>query len=218
MIDLEKFVPRDDLDPVYFEISYYLYPDGPVAVETLRVFGSAMAERGVVGLGRLTLSRREQMVVVEPRGTGMALFTLRAAEEVRATQFASPEGDLDAEMVAIAGAIIKKRNGIFDPGTYQDRYQEALRELIEAKMKGLTVKPKEITAPSPVIDLKAALKRSLAQELPASKRTAAASKKPNKTAPNRRQPALLLPVAGGRKRKAVAEEPATGAARRHKRS
>jgi DNA end-binding protein Ku len=78
VIDLEKFVPRGDLDPVYFESPYYLYPDGPVAVETLRVIGSAMAELGVVGLGRLTLSRRARMVVVEPRGTGMALFTLRA--------------------------------------------------------------------------------------------------------------------------------------------
>ena len=77
----------------------------------------------------------------------MALFTLRAAEEVRRAQFANPEGDLDADMVAIAGAIINKRSGIFDPRTYRDRYQEALRELIEAKMKGLTVKPKEITAP-----------------------------------------------------------------------
>jgi hypothetical protein len=96
-------------------------------------------------------------------------------------------------------------------------YQEALLELIEAKMKGLTVKPKEITAPPPVIALKAALKRSLAQELRASKRTAAALKKPNKTAPDRRQPALFLPVAGGRKRKAVAEEP-TSAAKRHKRA
>src|SRR6201993_5029614 len=61
------------------------------------------AETGVVGLGRLTLSRRERMVMVEPRGTGMALFTLHAANEVRASQFGSAESDLDAEMVAIAG-------------------------------------------------------------------------------------------------------------------
>jgi non-homologous end joining protein Ku len=72
----------------------------PIAVETLRVIGAAMAEGGVVGLGRLTLSRRERMVVAAPRGTGMALFTLRAAEEVRATQFGMAEGELDAEMVA----------------------------------------------------------------------------------------------------------------------
>jgi DNA end-binding protein Ku len=110
VIDLEKFVPRDDLDPVYFDSSYYLYPDGSIAVEALRVIGAAMAEARVVGLGRLTLSRRERMVMVEPRGTGMALFTLRAAGEVRAPQFGSAEGDLDAEMVAIAGAIIIDRS------------------------------------------------------------------------------------------------------------
>jgi hypothetical protein len=80
VIDLEKFAPRGDLDPVYFDSSYYLYPDGPIAVEALRVIGAAMAEGGVVGLGRLTLSRRERMVVVGPRGTGMALFTLRAPQ------------------------------------------------------------------------------------------------------------------------------------------
>jgi hypothetical protein len=83
--------------------------DGPIAAETLRVIGAAMAEVGVVGLGRLTLSRRERMVMVEPRGTGMALFTLRAADEVRAPQFGSAEGELDAEMVAIARAIIAQR-------------------------------------------------------------------------------------------------------------
>ena len=115
VIDLEKFVPRNDIDPVYFDSSYYLYPDGPIAVEALRVIGAAMAEAGVVGLGRLTLSRRERMVMVEPRGTGMALFTLRAAGEVRAPQFGSAEGELDAEMVAIAGAIIRQRTGQFRP-------------------------------------------------------------------------------------------------------
>src|SRR5947209_3266659 len=96
-----------------------------------------MAKVGVVGLGRLTLSRRERMVVVEPRGTGMALFTLRAAGDVRVPQFGSAEGDLDAEMVATAGTIIRHRTGNFDPSNYRDRYQEALQQLIEAKMKGV---------------------------------------------------------------------------------
>jgi DNA end-binding protein Ku len=81
------------------------------------VIGAAVAEAGVVGLGRLALSRRERMVVVEPRGTGMALLTLRAAGEVRASQRGNAEGELDAEMVAIAGAIIRQRSGDFNPST-----------------------------------------------------------------------------------------------------
>ena len=93
VVDLEKFVAGDDIDPVYFDSPYFVYPDGPIAVEVLRVIGAAMAKVGVVGLGRLTLSRRERMVMVEPRGTGMALFTLRAAGEVRVPQFGSTEGD-----------------------------------------------------------------------------------------------------------------------------
>ena len=219
VIDLEKFVPRGDLDPVYLDTPYYLYPDGPVAEEVLGVIGAAMAEAGVVGLGPLTLSRRERMVAVEPRGTGMALFMLRAADEVRAAQFDGVERDLDAEMVAIARAIIGQRTGSFDPTTYRDPYQEALRELIEAKMKGLTVKPREMAAPPPVIDLMAALKRSLAQEAPASKRFGTASRKAPKTKPDRRQPALLLPVSGEGKRKTEeATERPTSAPRRRKRA
>jgi DNA end-binding protein Ku len=85
-----------NIDPVYFDSPYFVYPDGPIAVEVLRVIGAAMAKVGVVGLGRLTLSRRERMVVVEPRGTGMALFTLRAAGEVRVPQFGSTGYDHQA--------------------------------------------------------------------------------------------------------------------------
>jgi DNA end-binding protein Ku len=96
----------------------------------------------------------------------MALFALRTASEVRAPQFGSAEGDLDAEMVAIATAIIRQLTGKFDPSTFRDRYQDALRQLIEAKMKGLSIKPRAITTPPPVIDLMAALKRSLAREIP----------------------------------------------------
>jgi DNA end-binding protein Ku len=141
VVDLESFVPRGDIDAVYFDSPYYLYPDGPIAVEALRVIGAAMTEAGVAGIGRLTLSRRERMVMVEPRGPGMALFTLRAADEVRAAQFGDNESEFDAEMVAIARAIIRRRTGKFDPSTYRDRYQQALRGLIEAKLRGLRSNP-----------------------------------------------------------------------------
>jgi DNA end-binding protein Ku len=218
IIDLEKFVPRGDIDPVYLDSPYYLYPDGPVAVETLRVIGSAMAEASLVAIGRLTLSRRERAVMVEPHGTGMTLFTLRAAEEVRTAQFNKPEGDVDAEMVTIAGAIMTPRTGAFDPKVFRDRYQEALRELIEAKMKGLTVTAREVVAPPPVVDLMAALKRSLVQETPGSERRTK-TMKAKKRAPDRRQAALLLPVAGGlRRQRDSAAEPATPAPSRRKRA
>jgi DNA end-binding protein Ku len=208
VVDLEKFVAGSDIDPVYFDSPYYLYPDGPIAVEALRVIGAAMAQAGVVGLGRLTLSRRERMVMVEPRGTGMALFTLRAAGEVRAPQLGSAEGDLDAEMVAIAGTIIRQRTGNFDPSTYRDGYQDALQQLIEAKMKGVTIEPRAVSTPSPVIDLMAALKLSLAQE-PSAPEQRTAKRKQSRKAPDRRQPALLLPLTGARKRN---QRPSSGPA------
>jgi DNA end-binding protein Ku len=191
IIDLETFVPRAEVDPVYFSNPYYVYPDGPIAVETFRVIGAAMTEAGEVGIGRVTLSRRERPVMVEPRGAGMVLITLRASEEVRAAAFERSDAEIDPDMVAIAETIIKRRSGRFDPATFRDRYQEALRELIEAKMKGLPIKPKQIAAPA-VLDLMAALKRSLAQET-------GAAKPRRRAAADRRQTSLLLPMSGKKK-------------------
>jgi DNA end-binding protein Ku len=217
VIDLETFLPRGDIDPVYFDTPYYLYPDGPIAVEALRVIGAAMAEACVVGIGRLALSRRERIVMLEPRGSGMALFTLRAVDEVRAAQFGDNERELDPEMVAIARAIIGRRLGKFDPSAYRDRYQEALRGLIEAKLKGVAIRPQAVITPPPVIDLMAALKRSLAQEIPVT--GSASAKRRAKPTADRRQRSLLLPVAGGGRRKAKpAIDPAATAMRPRKKA
>ena len=154
------------------------------------MIGAAMREADTVAIGRVTLSRRERPVMIEPRDAGMVLITLRASEEVRAASFATADTAIDADMVAVASMIIKRRSGHFDPASFRDRYQEALRELIEAKMKGVPVRPKEIAKPRPVVDLMAAFKRSLAQET----RTAATPGR--KTAGDRRQTSQLLPVAG----------------------
>jgi len=210
IIDLESFVPRAEVDPVYFSTPYYVYPDGQIAEETFRVIGAAVAEAGVVGIGRVTLSRRERLVMVEPRDAGMMLITLRASEEVRAAAFDKADGEIDGDMVAIAETIIKRRSGHFDPATFRDRYQEALRELIEAKMKGLPVKPKQISTPAPVLDLMSALKRSLAQE------TGAAAKPRRRAAGDRRQTNLLLPVTGKKEKETPTQARTTGAVRRRK--
>jgi DNA end-binding protein Ku len=200
VIELTRFVERDEVDPVYLDAPYYVYPDGKLAVEAFQVIGQAMAAKGLSGLGKVTLASRERQVLIEPRGIGLLMSTLRSADEVRAADFASSDAGADPELLAIAETIIERARGKFDPADFHDSYQEALRELVDNKLKGITTKPRTIAEPPKVIDLMEALKRSLMDKgaLPTPAKTKRA--KPV----DRRQPQMLMPVGGGKGKKPTA--------------
>jgi DNA end-binding protein Ku len=116
--------------------------------ETFRVVGEEMSQSKKVGLGRVTISSRERPVLVEPRGAGLVMSTLLSADEFRPAEFgAKAAGEADPEMVAIAETSIERRSRAFEPASFRDRYQDALRELVEAKTKGLSTMPRAIAGP-----------------------------------------------------------------------
>jgi DNA end-binding protein Ku len=221
IIDLDRFVSRDEVDPLYLDTPYYIYPEGELAAETFRVIGEAMGHTNRVGLGRITMSGRERPVLVEPRGEGLLMSQLRSSDEVRPAEFAGkPEAQIDPDLVALAETIIERKSGKFEPAAFHDRYQDALRELVESKLKGeVTAASRAVAEPPKVVNLMDALKRSLAREEASApgRATSAASARRPRPASDRRQPALLLPVAGGRDAKAKPEaQPVTPAAARRR--
>jgi DNA end-binding protein Ku len=165
-LDIERFVDEDDIDRLYWNDPYYLVPDGDMAVEAFTVIREAMNKTGQVALGRLVMHQRERLMALEPRERGIVAFSLRANREVRsAADFFDRISELKAnpQMVDIAIQIIKQQEGPFDPGQFNDRYEDALRALIKEKEKGATITAPEQPKEAEVIDLMEALRRSLGQ-------------------------------------------------------
>jgi DNA end-binding protein Ku len=165
-IDIDKFVPAEDIDRLYWDNPYFLVPDGKLAAEPFAVIRAAMEETGQVALGRLVMSQRERLVALEPRGKGIVATTLRSHDEVRDMKdyFGEiPAVRMDKEMVQVATKIMSQKHAKFDPKTFEDRYEDALRDLIKRKRKGQNVvetdEPQD--EESNVIDLMEALQASL---------------------------------------------------------
>src|SRR5262249_21606398 len=166
-IELDTFVDESEIDTIYYDSPYYLAPDGAPAEETFRVIRDAMAAQKKAGLGRVVMASREHRVVVEPRGRGMMMTPLRGGRGVRGASDSLGElgEEADREMVDLAAHTIEQKSAEFDPSRFEDGYQKALHALVEAKLKGRKpVAPAAEKPVAPVIDLMAALKRSLASE------------------------------------------------------
>ena len=165
VIDIERFVPADEIDRVYWDHPYYLAPDGKMAQEAFGVIRDAMVRSGRIALGRVVLSTRERILAIEPRDKGLLAYSLRTRDEVRGAKDifgAISEDEADKSMIAIAERIIQQKEGTFDPSQFKDRYEDALKALIAAKKEGRAPDAAAEPSDTNVIDLMAALKASLA--------------------------------------------------------
>ena len=164
IIDIDRFVAEDEIDRLYWDNPYFLAPDGKLAQEAFGVIRTAMEKSGQIALGRVVIGTRERILALEPREKGILAYTIRSEAEVRSPDeiFRDISNKApDAAMISIAEKIIEQKEGPFDPSQFVDRYEEALKALIEEKKKGH--KPAEVAEPDDtnVIDLMAALRASL---------------------------------------------------------
>ena len=193
-LDLVQFVEDDDIEPMYFEKAYYVMPADDLAEEAYVVLRDALRDAKRVGVGQLAMRGQEYIVALKPCGRGLLMETLRYADEVnKSSGFFRDIGDHkpDADLLDMAAMLIERKSGEFNPAEFHNRYVDALKELIAEKQKKKgekVIQDPDADAPPPkgsnVIDLMAALKKSLGDEKKAAKKApakrAAASKEPAK--------------------------------------
>jgi Ku protein len=164
-IDIDSFVPRQEIDRRYLNHPYYIAPDGKVALDAFAVIRDAMKDQDRVALARIVLTNREHVMAIEPLGKGLLGTTLRYPYELRDESdffddIRSPK--ISKDMVELAGHILDTKAAHFDPSTFKDDYETALKALVRRKAAGKPLKAAEPEQrPSNVISLMDALKQSL---------------------------------------------------------
>jgi DNA end-binding protein Ku len=179
-IDIAKFVPMAEVDPLYFDRTYYLAPASAVAQRRPYVLLlKAMQEAGMGAIGSFVLWGKENLCLIRPLGDSLALETLFFAEDVRSRaeiDEAVAETEVNEPELEMARQLVESLVGEFDPEEFENAYRRELRAMLEAKLAGEEIAVPEPAAPAPVIDLMDALKQSVAQ---AQKDKAPARKKPS---------------------------------------
>jgi DNA end-binding protein Ku len=166
-IDIDQFVPKNEIDERYIDSPYYLAPDGPVGLEAFAVIRATIANLNMVALGRVVLARREHVIALEPKDRGLIGLTLRYPYEVRdeKSYFEDiPELKLSKDMLDLATHIVKTKSGHFDPSQFEDRYENALIDLLKKKQSGEPIQPAREIAPPRVVNLMEALRASVDAE------------------------------------------------------
>jgi DNA end-binding protein Ku len=218
VINIDKFVDLPSIDPIYFDSSYFMGPDGDAGLDVYGVLREAIRQTGKMALARVVVNRRERVIGIASMGRGLVAHTLHEARDLNSASEVFdklPDAAPDPEMVRLATQLIDRQAGQYDPGDFEDRYETRLREVIAAKLKGegIETADEEEQDRGNVIDLMAALKKSLGQEArektPIAKTPAETNATTKRSAPKkgkeqspeetRRQASFKLPIDGGRK-------------------
>ena len=185
VMNIEKFVPVNSIDPIYYASSYYLAPDGDAGRDVYAVLCRAIAETGRVALARVVIGQRERTIALRSMPGGLVAHTLDEQRDIN--DAASILGDAaevktDPEMIALAKQLIDRQTTEYDPSDLEDRYETRLRAMIDAKLKGEGIDVAETVEPdrTNVVDLMAALKKSLGE--PAKKTAKPPAAKPKRAA------------------------------------
>jgi DNA end-binding protein Ku len=161
---VEKFVEAETIDPIFYDTAYYLAPDGEAGRDVYQVLREAIRRTGRVALSRIVIGQRERTVAIRPYSAGLAVHTLNQQSDLNDSKvlFGGPEA-IDDDMVNLAVQLVERQTANYDPADIEDRYEKRLREMIQAKLKGEGITEPAFAEPdrSNVVDLMAALRRSL---------------------------------------------------------